>query len=244
MRIHFAVATAVLVLAFSYGVTKLELMALLVAISFVLIAEMVNTAIEATIDLADDLVRPAREDGQGHRRRRRPDRQRERRRDRLPRLRRPAVAPSSRLVERLREAPSNLTLIALILVILIVIASKALTGRGTPLSGGLPSGHAALAFGGFTAITFIVDEQRVVVSFVALIMALLVAQTQGRVGHPHDERGRPRRRDRYARDHDPLPGARVTDQELLARPRPRRRTPTRRTRTSTSARPRSCATGA
>ena len=52
MRIHFALATAVLILAFSYGVTKLELMALLVAISFVLIAEMVNTAIEATIDLA------------------------------------------------------------------------------------------------------------------------------------------------------------------------------------------------
>jgi diacylglycerol kinase (ATP) len=52
MRIHFGLATAVLILAFSYGVTKLELMALLIAISFVLIAEMVNTAIEATIDLA------------------------------------------------------------------------------------------------------------------------------------------------------------------------------------------------
>ena len=87
--------------------------------------------------------------------------------------------PSSRLVTRLREAPSNLTLIALILIILIVIASKALTGRGTPLSGGMPSGHAALAFGGFTALAFIVDEdERVVVSFVALIMALLVAQTR------------------------------------------------------------------
>jgi diacylglycerol kinase (ATP) len=77
-----------------------------------------------------------------------------------------------------REAPINLTLIALILILLIVIASKALTGRGTPLSGGLPSGHAALAFGGWTAITFIVEEQRIVVSFVALIMALLVAQTR------------------------------------------------------------------
>jgi diacylglycerol kinase (ATP) len=91
-------------------------------------------------------------------------------------------APSSRLVERLREAPSNLTLIALILIILIVISSKALTRRGTPLSGGLPSGHAALAFGGFTAITFIVEEQRVVVAFVALIMALLVAQTRVEAG--------------------------------------------------------------
>jgi diacylglycerol kinase (ATP) len=86
--------------------------------------------------------------------------------------------PSSRLVERVREAPANLTLIALILIVLIVIASKALTGSGTPLRGGLPSGHAALAFGGWMAITFIVEEERVVVSFVALIMALLVAQTR------------------------------------------------------------------
>ena len=178
MRIHFALATAVLILAFSYGVTKLELMALLIAISFVLIAEMVNTAIEATIDLAttsfDPLAKMAKDIAAG------------------------AVLiasvnailigylvfadrltePSSRLVERVREAPANLTLIALILIVLIVIASKALTGRGTPLRGGLPSGHAALAFGGWMAITFIVEEERVVVSFVALIMALLVAQTR------------------------------------------------------------------
>ena len=52
MRIHFALAVAVLVLAFSYGVSKLELVALMLAIAFVLIAEMVNTAIEATIDVA------------------------------------------------------------------------------------------------------------------------------------------------------------------------------------------------
>jgi diacylglycerol kinase (ATP) len=178
MRIHFGLATVVLILAFSYGVTKLELMALLIAISFVLIAEMVNTAIEATIDLAttsfDPLAKMAKDIAAG------------------------AVLiaavnaivigylvfadrltePSSRLVERLREAPANLTLIALILIVLIVIASKALTGSGTPLRGGLPSGHAALAFGGWTAITFIVDDERVVVSFVALIMALLVAQTR------------------------------------------------------------------
>jgi diacylglycerol kinase (ATP) len=179
MRIHFGLATAVLILAFSYGVTKLELMALLIAISFVLIAEMVNTAIEATIDLAttsfDPLAKVAKDIAAGA--------------VLIASVNAVVIGylvfadrisePSSRLVERIREAPSNLTLIALILIILIVIASKALTGRGTPLSGGLPSGHAALAFGGFTAITFIVDEgERVVVGFVALIMALLVAQTR------------------------------------------------------------------
>jgi diacylglycerol kinase (ATP) len=178
MRIHFAVATVVLILAFSYGVTKIELMALLVAISFVLIAEMVNTAIEATIDLSttsfDPLAKIAKDIAAG------------------------AVLvaavnaivvgylvfadrlsePSGRLVTRIREAPINLTVIALVLTILIVIASKALTGRGTPLRGGLPSGHAALAFGGWTAITFIADEHRVAISFVAVLMALLVAQTR------------------------------------------------------------------
>jgi diacylglycerol kinase (ATP) len=178
MRIHFALATAVLILAFSYGVTKLELMALLIAISFVLIAEMVNTAVEATIDLAttsfDPLAKMAKDIAAGA--------------VLIAAVNAVVIGylvfadrltePSSRLVERLREAPANLTLIALILIVLIVIASKALTRRGTPLRGGLPSGHAALAFGGWTAITFIVEDERVVVSFVALIMALLVAQTR------------------------------------------------------------------
>ena len=44
--------TVVLVLAFAYDVTKLELIALLLAIAFVLITEMINTAIEAATDIA------------------------------------------------------------------------------------------------------------------------------------------------------------------------------------------------
>ena len=182
MRIHFAIAAAVLVLAFIYDVTRLELIALMISIAFVLIAEMVNTAVEATIDLAstsfDPLAKVAKDIAAGT--------------VLIAAVNAVVIGylvfadrlsqPSSRLVDRLREAPSNLTVIALILIILIVIASKALTGSGTPLSGGLPSGHAALAFGGFTAITFIVDEQRVVVAFVALIMALLVAQTRVEAG--------------------------------------------------------------
>ena len=50
------------------------------------------------------------------------------------------------LLDRLRDAPAKVTLIALILVVILVITTKALTGRGTPLRGGLPSGHAAVAF--------------------------------------------------------------------------------------------------
>jgi diacylglycerol kinase (ATP) len=180
MRIHFATATIVLILAFSYGVTKFELMALLLAIAFVLIAEMVNTAVEATIDLTttsfDPLAKLAKDIAAGavliasatavavgylvfaHR----------------------LAQPSYRLVDRLREVPANLTLIALVLTMLIVIVSKAVTGRGTPLRGGLPSGHAALAFGGWIAITFVTSDypHRALVSAVTLGMAMLVAQTR------------------------------------------------------------------
>ena len=178
MRIHFAIAAAVLALAFFYGVTRLELIALMIAIAFVLIAEMVNTAVEATIDLStpsfDPLAKVAKDIAAGA--------------VLIAAVNAIGVGylvladklaqPSGRLVEQVREAPINLTVIALVLTLLVVIALKALTGRGTPLSGGLPSGHAALAFGGWIAITFITSEHRIVVSFVALIMVLLVAQTR------------------------------------------------------------------
>ena len=178
MRIHFAIAAAVLVLAFVYDVTRLELIALMIAIAFVLIAEMVNTAVEATIDLStpsfDPLAKIAKDLAAGA--------------VLIAAVNAVAVGylvladrlanPTSRLVNRLGDAPINLTLIALVLTLIVVIAVKAATGRGTPLRGGLPSGHAALAFGGWTAITFIATEHRVVISFVALIMALLVSQTR------------------------------------------------------------------
>ena len=178
MRIHFAIAATVLVLAFIYDVTRLELIALMISIAFVLIAEMVNTAVEATIDLStpsfDPLAKVAKDMAAGA--------------VLIASVNAVAVGylvladrlarPSARLVNALGDAPISLTLIALVLTLMVVIAVKAITGRGTPLRGGLPSGHAALAFGGWTAITFITTEHRIVISFVALIMALLVSQTR------------------------------------------------------------------
>src|SRR5213076_902305 len=52
MRIHFLVAVVVLVAAVWVGVSKLELIALLLAIAFVFITEMINSAIEQAIDVA------------------------------------------------------------------------------------------------------------------------------------------------------------------------------------------------
>ena len=40
------------------------------------------------------------------------------------------------------------------MTVILVIATKAIAGRGTPLRGGIPSGHAALAFAGWMALTY------------------------------------------------------------------------------------------
>jgi diacylglycerol kinase (ATP) len=179
MRIHFAIAVAVLVFALIVDVTKLELIALLISITFVLIAEMLNSAVEAAIDIAttefDPMAKLAKDVAAG------------------------AVLiastnalvvgylvfagkvadRSSHLLDRLRHQPAELTLVALVLTVIIVVATKAYTGRGTPLRGGLPSGHAALAFAGWMAATYVAGaDHRFLISSIALIMALLVAQTR------------------------------------------------------------------
>jgi diacylglycerol kinase (ATP) len=94
-----------------------------------------------------------------------------------------AAHRTARLLDRVRDAPAEITLVALVLVVLVVIATKAWTGRGTPLRGGLPSGHAAVAFAGWTALTYAIgDDHRFLVSSLTFVMAVLVAQTRVEAG--------------------------------------------------------------
>jgi diacylglycerol kinase (ATP) len=179
MRIHFGIAFVVLVAALIVDVTKLELVALLISITFVLIAEMLNTGIEAAIDIAttsfDPMAKIAKDIAAGA--------------VLIATVNAVIVGylvfagkvadRSSNLLDRLREAPAEITLVALVLTVIVVIATKAYTGRGTPLRGGLPSGHAAVAFAGWMAATYVAGSgERFVISSIALIMALLVAQTR------------------------------------------------------------------
>jgi diacylglycerol kinase (ATP) len=71
-----------------------------------------------------------------------------------------------------------------VLTIFLVITVKAYTGRGRPLQGGLPSGHAAVAFAGWMAATYILGDSThwFLVSSLTFIMALLVAQTRIEAG--------------------------------------------------------------
>jgi diacylglycerol kinase (ATP) len=182
--IHFGIAVAVLVAALAFGVSRIELMLLLIAITFVLVAELVNTAIEAAVDVAstsfDPMAKLAKDIAAGA--------------VLIAALNAVAVGyfvfsgavadRSSRFLNRLANVPEELTLVALALTIIVVIAIKAFTGRGTPLRGGLPSGHAAVAFAGWMAVTLVVDDSshRFLVSSLAFIMALLVAQTRVETG--------------------------------------------------------------
>lgn len=186
MKIHFAVAVLVLAAAMLYSLSRLEIVALFVAISFVLITEMINTAIEYTIDLItseeDPRAKVAKDMAAGA----------------------VLVAAANALVvaylvfydkiagapadvlNKLRNSPLDVSVIALVLVILIVIAVKAAIGRGTTLHGGLPSGHAAVAFAGWVAISFIAADTAATfalpISAIGLLMAVLVAQSRVQAG--------------------------------------------------------------
>jgi len=184
MRIHFAVALAVLIAGLAVDVSRLELIALLLAIAFVLIAEMINTALEAAIDVAttsfDPMAKLAKDIAAGA--------------VLIATVNAIAIGylvfsgqvanRSERLLDKLRDAPAKLTLISLVVVIIVVIATKAISGRGTPLRGGLPSGHAAIAFAGWMAATYVLSdaEHRFLISSLTFIMALLVAQTRVEAG--------------------------------------------------------------
>ena len=108
------VAVAVLVAALVVDVHELELIALLLAISFVLIAEMINTAIEGAIDVAttsfDPMAKLAKDIAAGA--------------VLIATVNAVAVGylvfsgqvgdRSARLLDRLRDAPAKLTLVALV----------------------------------------------------------------------------------------------------------------------------------
>jgi diacylglycerol kinase (ATP) len=179
MRIHFLVAAIVIVVAIWDNVTKIELIALLLAVAFVLVAEMINTAIEGAIDVAttsfDPMAKLAKDIAAGA--------------VLIAAINAVAVGylvfsgkaatRTSRLIDRVRDEPGELTIAAFIIVVIAVIAIKAATGRGTPLRGGLPSGHAALAFAAWIAITYAAGaDHRFLVSTIAFLAALLVAQTR------------------------------------------------------------------
>lgn len=184
MQIHVAAAAVALVMALTLNVSRLELLAIIVAICLVVIAEMFNTALEAAVDAViteyHPLVKVAKDVAAGAV---------------LVAAANAAVVaylvfydhltgPRRSLVDGIRDTPVLLVVAALILTVLASVAIKALTfrdsGRGTALRGGWPSGHAAAGFAAWTAITIVVQPltHATLVSLLAFLMAMMVAQSR------------------------------------------------------------------
>lgn len=176
MRVHFLFAIFIVLFGIYLNLTGIELLVLFIALTFVLCAEIFNTAIEFTVDLISDKINPLariiKDIGAGA--------------VLLAALNGLVVCyvifsrhlniPFESAVIKIEESPWHITFITLIIVLSLVIAGKVILHSGTPFRGGMPSGHAAFAFAIWTAILFFTSNDVVVI--LAFILAFLVARSR------------------------------------------------------------------
>jgi diacylglycerol kinase (ATP) len=176
MRFHFLLGVLIVLAGIILDFSRIELICLGGIVTMVLFAEMVNTALEHTIDLISDTFHP------------------------LARIIKDISAGAvlltavsatifgyllfSRHLEfsivrglgRLKESPAHITIIALMLVLALVILGKAMFHKGTPLRGGMPSGHSALAFSVWTIIVFSTSNPLIII--LSFLMAFAIARSR------------------------------------------------------------------
>ncbi len=176
LRYHFIAAVLVLILSFTLGISRSEFIAIAIAVIIVLSVEMLNTAVEATVDILfreyDERAKIIKDISAG------------------------AVlitAVGAALIGYITLLPyiqnlfengltiakhsgEDIAVIAVIVVLILVIITKAFFGKGLPLRGGMPSGHAAVAFSVWVTVTFL--SKALVPFLLILALAVLVAQSR------------------------------------------------------------------
>lgn len=180
LRYHFLSAAGVLFFSYLVGVSAGELMILALAVILVLGSEMMNSAVEAVVDLISpeysEQARIAKDIAAG------------------------AVLITafgaavlgyvvlfpyiktifSEGFHIAKHSTEEISLIATILVLIAVVITKAYFGRGLPLRGGMPSGHSALAFSVWVSVTYITEN--VYISMLCFLLALWIAQSRLTLG--------------------------------------------------------------
>jgi diacylglycerol kinase (ATP) len=176
VKYHYALALSALVLGLFLRLSAVEFVLFALAVVILLFAEMVNTAIEETVNLVEErhhiIAKNAKDVSAG------------------------AVLISSvgvgivafvilfkyidesatMVLTEARDYAGYLAGIALLIVLISVVATKAVLGRGRPFYGGMPSGHSAVAFSLWTLVSLITLEPIVVI--LTFIMALMVSQSR------------------------------------------------------------------
>lgn len=176
MRWHFFSAAAVLFGALYFQVSTLEFMLLAVAITLVLFAEILNSAIEVLVDLVSPDFHP------------------------LAKIAKDAAAgavliascgaavlgylafsrhlfaPLAEGLDRLGTIPGELAVVSVLIVTIGVILLKAYSRTGTPLHGGMPSGHAAVASS--VAVSIVLSGGGVLIGILAVALATMVSHSR------------------------------------------------------------------
>lgn len=180
MRYHFYAAIIVLIASFSLGITRFEFVTISIIVILVLLAEMINTAIEAVVDLVSEefhiKAQEAKDIAAGA----------------------VLVTASGALatgyiilfpyckkafkegITIATHSHEDVALIALVITFISVIILKAYLGRGLPLRGGMPSGHAAVSFSVWTIVTLI--SKTLLPSLLVLALAMVIAQSRVSTG--------------------------------------------------------------
>ncbi|MCT4585171.1 MAG: diacylglycerol kinase [Peptostreptococcaceae bacterium] len=176
MKIHFIIATLVLILGYLFDISKFEFLLLFMSISFVLITEMINTAMEIMVDLIKQefsiLAKMIKDISAGI----------------------VLIASLNALIVGflvffkkvelkaemlvLKAVPDINFIIFLtaIAVVIFVVILKNKNNAKNYLKGGLPSGHSAIAFALATSVLFLTKEIGIIV--ISYFLALLVAQSR------------------------------------------------------------------
>jgi len=177
LKIHFAITLLVLVASLWLDLSKFELLMIFFAISLVLVAEMLNTAIEAMVNLLTLSHHP------------------------LAKIAKDVAAGGvflavinalvaayliffkilkqpllKAVIMKVKAYPYHLIFILFALILIIILVVKALSGTGRFTSGGLISGHAAVAFAASTAILCL--TKNITATLLAFLIAVLVAQSR------------------------------------------------------------------
>ncbi len=183
MLIHYIVAILVLITSLFFDFTRTEFLILLFATSLVLVLELINTAIEKTIDMITTEYHP------------------------LARLAKDIAAGAvlisaanafivgyllffDRLTSfteivifKIRSSSIHLTFVSLILVVLLTIGIKArfYRGRGTHFQGGIVSGHSAVSFCTATIVSFLSENILVITMTFGLALLVGESRVEGRI---------------------------------------------------------------
>jgi diacylglycerol kinase (ATP) len=170
MRYHLFAALAALILGLVLNISRNEFILLCMAIVLVLVTEMLNTAIETTVDMISTEYHPLAKTAKdiaagvvliasigaltlGYL-------------ILYPALKETILGGSWHV----RKAPNDVVaFVSLAVVIITVIILKALFGKGEPLRGGMPSGHAAVSFSVWTAVFYLTG------SFPIMLLTFLLA---------------------------------------------------------------------